>query len=216
LNNSASTGQIFMELDIWGSAKNLLRKFKFHSNLTRVTGTLCEYLCTFVIIALRILLRMRNVSDKICRENKNRHFRLIFFHKLCRLWDNVEKYGKARLATDGNMVQKNLICMMDNEGKNTHTHTLIIFNSYWFSTATMVMQVCHSVICTLPDLLYFIHIFKAHYHVEWVSLASDQVLIDKRILPHKYKIWGLCGSEGTYYVLLGHEILLSDRTNISE
>jgi len=80
----------------------------------------------------------------------------------------------------------------------------------------MVMQVCHNVICTLPDLLYFIHIFKAQYHVEWVSLASDQVLIYKRIPPHKYKMWGLCGSEGTYYILLAHDILLSGRTNISE
>jgi len=51
---------------------------------------------------------MRNVSDKICRENQNRHFGLIFFHKSCRLWDNVEKYGKARLATDGNIWRRKI------------------------------------------------------------------------------------------------------------
>jgi hypothetical protein len=37
-------------------------------------GTLHEDLCTFVIISRWILLRMRNVSDKSCRENQNTHF----------------------------------------------------------------------------------------------------------------------------------------------
>jgi hypothetical protein len=34
-------------------------------------GTLYEDLCTFTIIPLSVLLRMCNVSDKICRENQN-------------------------------------------------------------------------------------------------------------------------------------------------
>ena len=32
-------------------------------------GTLHEELCTFMIISRRILLRLRNVSDKSCGEN---------------------------------------------------------------------------------------------------------------------------------------------------
>jgi hypothetical protein len=39
----------------------------------RMTGTLREDQYTFVIISRRILLRMRNVSDKRCRENQNTH-----------------------------------------------------------------------------------------------------------------------------------------------
>jgi len=31
-------------------------------------------MCTFVIIPDYILFRMRNISDKICRENQNTHF----------------------------------------------------------------------------------------------------------------------------------------------
>ena len=54
----------------WKSVK----KIKFYSNLTRITGTLNEYICTFMIISCSVLLRMRNVSDKSCRENNNRHF----------------------------------------------------------------------------------------------------------------------------------------------
>jgi len=36
-----------------------------------ITGTLREDVCTFVTISRLILLRMRNVLDKFCRENEN-------------------------------------------------------------------------------------------------------------------------------------------------
>ena len=36
-----------------------------------MTDTLHEHLCTFTIISCRVLIRMRNVSDKSCRENQN-------------------------------------------------------------------------------------------------------------------------------------------------
>jgi hypothetical protein len=38
------------------------------------SGTLHEDLCTFMTISRRILLRMRNSSDKSCRENQNTCF----------------------------------------------------------------------------------------------------------------------------------------------
>jgi len=37
--------------------------------MTRITGTSHEDLCTFMTISHWILLKMRNVSDKVCREN---------------------------------------------------------------------------------------------------------------------------------------------------
>jgi hypothetical protein len=44
-----------------------------------------------------IILRMKNVLNKICRENKSAHFTFnTFFSKRCHLWDNVEKYGGVR------------------------------------------------------------------------------------------------------------------------
>ena len=48
--------------------ENLSRKFKFHYNRTRITGTLHEDLCTFVIKSCSVLLGMRNVSEKVCRK----------------------------------------------------------------------------------------------------------------------------------------------------
>jgi hypothetical protein len=67
------------------------KKVKLHSNLTRITGTLHEDQCAFLIISCSVLLRMRNVSDKSCTENKNTHFvvgnffspKIVPFMRLC-------------------------------------------------------------------------------------------------------------------------------------
>jgi hypothetical protein len=58
-----------------------------------------------------------------------------FFHKSCRLWDNVEWYCKAGQPTDDDMAHAH--CMLDNE---SYRHTLSIWNTYCFSTATVVMR----------------------------------------------------------------------------
>jgi len=52
----------------------MFRKFTFDSNLTRIMGTLHKDICTFLSISHWILLRIRNVSDKSCRQNQNTHF----------------------------------------------------------------------------------------------------------------------------------------------
>jgi hypothetical protein len=48
-NNRAPTGRMFMVFDICVSFEHLSIKFKFHENLIK-TGTLHEYLSTFMII----------------------------------------------------------------------------------------------------------------------------------------------------------------------
>jgi hypothetical protein len=63
-------------------------------------GTSCEDLCTFMIVSRQILLGMRSVSDKIGRENHSTHLMCCrFLSENCAVWDNVEKYGRARHAT---------------------------------------------------------------------------------------------------------------------
>jgi hypothetical protein len=53
----------------------------------KMVGTLSEDQQTFFIISRITFRRMRNVSDKRCRENQNTHFVLgnFFFRKSCRL-----------------------------------------------------------------------------------------------------------------------------------
>jgi hypothetical protein len=65
---TVSTGRIFRKCDICEFFENISRTFEFHYNVTRVTGTLHEDLCTFMIISRLINLRMRDVTDKICRD----------------------------------------------------------------------------------------------------------------------------------------------------
>jgi len=78
----------------------------------------------FVIICCWIILRMRNISDNGCRGNKNTHFMFCnFFQKFCCLYESVEKCGTARQIKDDNTIQcRIVICVLDNKGKNTHTH----------------------------------------------------------------------------------------------
>jgi len=69
-----------------------------------MTSPLYEDLCTFMPISRGNLLKMKNVSDEICREYPNTHFILNnILRKSCRLLDNVEIYNTARQATDDNV-----------------------------------------------------------------------------------------------------------------
>jgi len=55
----------------------------------------------FWIIFVSLLLRMKNVSDKSCKENQNTYFMLnnLFFRKSCPLRNNVKKYCRAGQVT---------------------------------------------------------------------------------------------------------------------
>jgi len=89
------------------------------------------------------LLRMKNVSDKICTVNQNTHFRFynklfFFFRKSCRLWENVEKCGTARQATDTNIERRMRYAFWIIKSADTHTHG--IYKTYYFSTETTVTR----------------------------------------------------------------------------
>jgi len=93
-----------MEFDFPGLFETPLRKFKFYWNLKRLTVTLHGDRYTLLFLALSVILRTRNITDKSCRENQNTHFILNnYFQKSCRLWDNVKKYGGAGEAIDDKM-----------------------------------------------------------------------------------------------------------------
>jgi hypothetical protein len=102
--NSAITGRIFMKFGIPVFFENLSKiKPKLHSYLIRITGNLHEDQYTFLIITSSLFLRMRNVSDKRCRENQNSHF---MFKNFCSknraVCEILLKYSQK--VTDDNMV----------------------------------------------------------------------------------------------------------------
>ena len=82
-----------------------------------MTDSLREDLGTFMVISRRNVITMRNISDKNYREQQNTHFinnKVIW--KSGRLWDNVEKYRRAKQATYDNIMvrREGEISMPDN------------------------------------------------------------------------------------------------------
>ena len=65
---------------------------------------------TFFIISCSVLCRMRNVSDKNCRENQNTHFVFSIFFKKKRAFCKImwKKYCRPGQATDDNMAHARL------------------------------------------------------------------------------------------------------------
>jgi hypothetical protein len=100
-------------------------KLQLRWNMTRITGTLNEDQYTFMIISRSILLKMRNVSDKSCRENQNTHLRSITFFENRAIyeimWKNIAEPDRP---------QKTIWCMSIawwiTKGTNTHSEYVIL------------------------------------------------------------------------------------------
>ena len=127
-NSSALTERIFMKFSIWIFFQNLSRKFKFQSNLTekwalymKTNVHFCSYLGHFL------------EWEMLCS--------ITFFRQAWRVWNNVEKYCRARQATDENMAHAH--CLVDAEG---YKYTLKICNSYCSPTATVVARTLLNVV----------------------------------------------------------------------
>jgi len=69
-------------------------------------GTLHGDQYIFLIISHLFLLKMKNISDKIVEKIKTRILCPVtfFFQKSCFFLDNVEKFGRARQATDDSII----------------------------------------------------------------------------------------------------------------
>jgi len=117
----------------------------FHESLTRMTGTLREDVGTFMIYRL-ILLIMRNVSDKLCRQIQNWHFcvqKHFFFLKSCRLWDNVGKHGRGRQATDDDIRRRWRFACWITKATNTHSKYVILIGfprRKWLCERTSILR----------------------------------------------------------------------------
>jgi hypothetical protein len=72
---------------------------------------------------------MRNGLDKICRENQNTHFMFNnFFPKIVPflISYNVEKYGRARQATDDNIIRRVRFACWVTKPTDTHSEYIIL------------------------------------------------------------------------------------------
>ena len=109
----------------------------------------------FLIISRSVLLRMRNISDKRCRENQKTFFvfSTFFFRKSCRLLDDVEKYCIAGQTTNYRMAHT--LCMLDMKCYK-YTFSCCVILTVFF-TARMRLDV--NVIRTMSGLFSYMSLF---------------------------------------------------------
>jgi len=107
--------------------ENLSTKFKVHWNLTRITGTIHEAKYTFWIVCRQVILRMKNISDKICRENQSTRFvfnKVFFFDYRAVIeimWKNI-----AERCSPQKIIWPILIACWVPKAMNTHSQSVIL------------------------------------------------------------------------------------------
>jgi len=114
-----------------------------------------EDLYTFLIVSRPVLLRMRTVSDKMCGENQNTYF--IFNNLFPKIVPFMISCGNIWYSQTGHRWQCSMTHALWMLDIWDYRRTLKIYNTYCFSTATMVTRTHLSVtfIHLLPVLLRF-------------------------------------------------------------
>jgi len=82
-------------------------------------------------------------SRKSCRENQDTHFMFAFVLKMCHLWDNVEKYGRAIKATDDNIIWHMHFERWITKATNTHSENVIFIafpQQQWLHECASVLR----------------------------------------------------------------------------
>jgi len=101
--------------------ENLSRIFKFHLNQKRITGTLHEDRYTVLILSCSVLLIMRSISYKHCRENQNPHFLFNYaFFENRAVYEIVWKHKVEREMPQMTIWHMRIACRIP---KDTNTHT---------------------------------------------------------------------------------------------
>jgi hypothetical protein len=163
--NSAATWRIFMKFYIWVFIRKSLEKFQVSSKPDKKAGYCTWRLMYCMTVSRSVLLRMRNISNKRCRQNPNTHFvflNFVFCLKSCRLWDKVEKYFKA--SPQMTIWRMRFACCIINT-TNTHSEYVILFffhgnNGYANAPQYYVLH-----IRTLPVLFTLINACTSRYQV---------------------------------------------------
>ena len=141
-----------MKFDIWGFLENLSISFNFHSNLTRITGTLHDDKYTFMIISAHFFLEWEIFRTKIVEKIKTHIlYSLTFLRKSCLLWDNVEKLCRTGRATDDDKAYA--LFMLDTDTHSSYVTVIAFSNSTVVAPARLYVTLfVHCLSCFPPPL----------------------------------------------------------------
>jgi hypothetical protein len=79
---------------------------------------------------------------------------ITFFRKSCRLWDNVEKYGRARQATGDNIIRRMRFACWITKATDTHSEYVILIafpRQQWLRERASILR--YTYIACLVSLL---------------------------------------------------------------
>jgi hypothetical protein len=129
--NSAPTKRIFSAPTKWISMKFDTSVFFESLPTLQVSLKSVKNYRHFTWRPMRIYnILLSSSKNEECRVNQNRHLNSNdIFRKSRRLWVNVEKYGTARQATDGNIIRRMRVACWITKATDTHSEqaTLIVF-----------------------------------------------------------------------------------------
>jgi hypothetical protein len=91
----------------------------------------------FLSYFAQFFLQREMFQIKVVEKTKHLFLITLIYLNSCRLWDNAEKSGTARRATDSNIVRRMRISCWITKATDTHSE---YFNTLCFSTATMVAR----------------------------------------------------------------------------
>jgi len=135
----------------------ICREIRFSLKVVKNDGHFVWRPICICIISLPLLIRMRNVSIKICRENQNAHLMLrnVLFRNSSRLWDNVEKYCGAGQATDDHTIRHMRFASRINTATNTHLEYVIRIpfpQRQWLHERSSILHFTYNA-CPVPVLV---------------------------------------------------------------
>jgi hypothetical protein len=110
-----------------------------------------------------------------CRENQNTfYFQKNVFRKLCRLWDNAEKYGRARQVTDDNIIRRMRFARWITKATDTHLEYVILIafaRQKWLRERALTVRLfLHCLSCSSSILLPFLSFTTSYLSSLLISL----------------------------------------------
>jgi hypothetical protein len=131
--NSASTRRIFIKLG---------------TSFIKIWQVFYKRMCVYLRYLAEFFLEWEIFRRKVVEKIKTHIlYSITFSRKSCRLWDNVEKWGRARQATDENIIRRMRVAsrITKTTQTNTHTHSeyVILINlqrQKWFGENVSVLR----------------------------------------------------------------------------
>ena len=155
----------------------------FVKYLTGITGTLHDYIRTFVTITQWILRWIRNFSDKIFRENQITFYfieqTMSVFFKSCLLLDNVERSGRPGKGTDDNIIWRMRFSFLKTKATNPPSEyevRLAFARQQWLRERASIL--CYTYIVSLvkssDSLNYvFFSVWSLKFSWKWLCISQS-------------------------------------------